>query len=47
VLTAMTITFLREFGVGLWLTCPLWLSLGFRHYGVGADRRKEGAVDCV
>jgi len=23
----MTITFLREFGVGLWLTCPLWLSL--------------------
>lgn len=26
-LTGMTITFLREFGVGLWLTCPLWLSL--------------------
>jgi voltage-gated potassium channel len=23
----MTFTFLREFGVGLWLTCPLWLSL--------------------
>jgi uncharacterized membrane protein len=26
-LTGMTFTFLREFGVGLWLTCPLWLSL--------------------
>jgi voltage-gated potassium channel len=23
----MTFTFLREFAVGLWLTCPLWLSL--------------------
>jgi hypothetical protein len=27
-LTGLTITFLREFGVGLWLTGPLWLSLG-------------------
>ena len=27
VLTGMTITFLREFGVGMWLTCSLWLSL--------------------
>jgi voltage-gated potassium channel len=26
-LTGITITFLREFGIGLWLTCPLWLSL--------------------
>jgi hypothetical protein len=26
-LTGVTITFLREFGVGLRLTCPLWLSL--------------------
>ena len=26
-LTGMTFTFLREFEVVLWLTCPLWLSL--------------------
>ncbi len=26
-LAGMTVTFLREFGVGLWLSCPLWLSL--------------------
>jgi ion channel len=37
----MTITFLREFGVCLWLTCPLWLSLGFRHYGVGQIAGKK------
>jgi hypothetical protein len=46
-LTGMTITFLREF----WLVCGLpvrfWLSLAFRHYGVGTDRGKEGAVNCV
>jgi voltage-gated potassium channel Kch len=26
-LTGLTITFLREFGLGLWLSSPLWLSL--------------------
>lgn len=26
-LTGLTITFLKEFGLGLWLTSPLWLSL--------------------
>ena len=26
-LTGLTVTFLREFGLGLWLTLPLWLSL--------------------
>jgi hypothetical protein len=27
-LTGLTITFLKEFGLGLWLSSPLWLSLG-------------------
>jgi voltage-gated potassium channel Kch len=26
-LTGLTITFLKEFGLGLWLSSPLWLSL--------------------
>jgi voltage-gated potassium channel len=28
ILTGLTITFLKEFGAGLWLTLPLFLSLG-------------------
>ena len=42
-LKGMTFTFLREFGVGLWLTCPLWLSLalGITVLGVIAGK-KEG-----
>lgn len=28
ILTGLTITFLKEFGAGLWLTLPLLLSLG-------------------
>lgn len=42
-LTGLTITFLREFGVGLWLTCPLWLSLamGITVLGQMAGRKER------
>ena len=42
-LTGMTITFLRELGVGLWLTCPLWLSLalGITVLGQIAGKRER------
>ena len=49
-LTGMTITFLREFGVGLWLTCPLWLSLalGITVLGQIAGRKERWTVfDCL
>ena len=41
-LTVMTITFLREFGVGLWLTCLLWLSLALGIAVLGQIARKKG-----
>jgi len=42
-LTEMAITFLREFGVGLRLTCPLWLSLalGIAVSGQIAGKKKR------
>jgi hypothetical protein len=42
----MTITFLREFGVGLWLTCPLWLSLalGITVLGQIAGKKERWTV---
>ena len=45
-LTGMTITFLREFGVGLWLTCPLWLSLalGITVLGQIAGKKERWTV---
>jgi hypothetical protein len=41
-LTGMTITFLREFGVGLWLTCPLWMSLALAITLLGQIAGKNG-----
>jgi hypothetical protein len=42
-LTGIAITFLREFVVGLWLTCPLWLSLGLSITALGQIAgKKEG-----
>ena len=45
-LTGITITFLREFGVGLWLTCPLWLSLalGITVLGQFAGKKERWTV---
>ena len=42
----MTITFLREFGVGLWLSCPLWLSLalGITVLGQIAGKKERWTV---
>jgi len=47
VLTGMTITFTASSGLVCGSPVRFWLSLGLRHYAVGAHRRKEGAVDCV
>jgi hypothetical protein len=44
-LTGMTITFLREFEVGLWLTCPLWMSLALAITLLGQVAGKNGGVD--
>jgi hypothetical protein len=42
-LTGLTVTFLKEFGVGVWLTCPLWLSLALAIVVLGRIAgRKEG-----
>jgi voltage-gated potassium channel len=41
-LTGVTITFLREFGVGLRLTCPLWLSLALGITVLGQVVGKKG-----
>ena len=44
-LTGITITFLREFGIGLWLTCPLWLSLALGIMVLGQiTGKKEGCT---
>ena len=40
-LTGMAITFVREFGIGLWLTCPLWLSLAMGIAGLGQIAGKK------
>jgi hypothetical protein len=45
-LTGTTITFLHEFGVGQWLTCPHWLSLalGFTVLGQIAGKKERWPV---
>jgi voltage-gated potassium channel len=41
--TGITITFLKEFGLGQWLTCPLWLTSTF---GIMARGRIAGRKEC-
>jgi len=41
--SGLTITFLKEFGFGLWLSCPLFLSLAAVIVGLGLlAGKKEG-----